>query len=160
VIHVKGDIWDIAMIAVQAGPIAIGHGVNCRGVWGAGIAVQFKGQFPKAYLGYQDVCNELPIDELIGQHQICQEQLKINTLLSRQVFVVNLFSQVNPGSDARLTAIKTALDGAFEYFRSMALYFPLIIPMIGAGIGGLTQDEVLGLFNQYDDRLVVVEYDR
>lgn len=161
-IHVKGDIWDIARIAAQAGPIALGHGVNCRGVMGAGIALQFREQFPTLYNGYMALFQDptlLP-ENILGDRQMFSTHLMVTPLVSRPVIAVNLFTQVNPGADARLDAIKKALDKTFEYFRAMVVTYPLIIPMIGAGIGGLHRDEVLGLFAQYDHRLVVVEYDK
>lgn len=34
------------------------HACNCRGSWGAGIAVQFKQRFPLAYQNYNQLCNK------------------------------------------------------------------------------------------------------
>lgn len=33
------------------------HGCNAQGVWGRGIAAEFKKRFPKSYFQYTDLCN-------------------------------------------------------------------------------------------------------
>lgn len=35
------------------------HACNCQGVWGRGIAKDFREKFPLAYEGYKNSCNEL-----------------------------------------------------------------------------------------------------
>lgn len=47
----------------------LAHACNCKGVWGAGIASQFRLLFPKAYREYQFACNNhhnFPLGELLG----------------------------------------------------------------------------------------------
>lgn len=46
-----GSLFD-----VQSG--YLGHACNCRGVWGSGIAVDFKRLFPEAFLAYSNRCQE------------------------------------------------------------------------------------------------------
>ena len=48
-IEKTGNLFD-------SGYHAIGHGVNCRGIMGAGIAVEFKDRFPKNYQEYVTKC--------------------------------------------------------------------------------------------------------
>jgi len=51
IVYKKGNLFDVK------DPIAILlHACNCKGVWGSGIAVEFKRRFPAAYKDYQRRC--------------------------------------------------------------------------------------------------------
>jgi ADP-ribose 1''-phosphate phosphatase len=50
VTYVKGDLFNAPKGSVLA------HACNCEGVWGAGIAVEFKRRFPKAHEAYRRDC--------------------------------------------------------------------------------------------------------
>lgn len=158
-IHVKGDLFEIARIASQAGQIALGHGVNCRGVMGAGIALEFRDRFPANYTEYRHQCY-LFGDGLAGSSVIVNDVLEINKFKFRPITIVNLFSQIETGPDAKINLLTAALIDAFTDLRQQGLTIPLLIPMIGAGIGGLTPSQVLEVFDTFEDNLVVVEYDR
>lgn len=51
---VKGDIFDLA----PKGAYLL-HACNCQGVWGSGIAKQFKEKYPLDYLDYNNFCKVL-----------------------------------------------------------------------------------------------------
>lgn len=42
------------------------HACNSQGVWGSGIALEFKKRFPEAYKYYKTVCDESRHDNLVG----------------------------------------------------------------------------------------------
>jgi len=46
----KGSLFDAPEDFVLA------HACNCRGVWGSGVAVEFKKRFPLAYQDYREEC--------------------------------------------------------------------------------------------------------
>lgn len=50
IIYKKGSLFD-----APKGSILV-HACNMKGVWGSGIAVQFKQRFIKSYLKYSDTC--------------------------------------------------------------------------------------------------------
>lgn len=105
---------------------AIGHGVNVRGVMGAGIAVEFKKRFPKNYKAYHNAC----VTGLFraGETYIYQDN---------GIYVTNIAAQDQPGANATYKYLMTAaLDAALELtdFYDQSL---LAIPQIGCGIGGL-----------------------
>lgn len=53
IIYKKGNLFDAA-----GGPNSIlAHAVNCKGVWGSGIATEFKRLFPSSFEDYYQLCN-------------------------------------------------------------------------------------------------------
>lgn len=87
------------------------HACNAQGVWGSGIAVEFKKRYPMAYVQYQDVCQRplsyqrtgygtplaqsvheqhrvgiLITSENYGKLKDSVEQIKINTTLALDSF--------------------------------------------------------------------------
>lgn len=49
----RGDLFQ------AGGPKSIlVHACNCMGVWGSGIAVEFRNRYPHAYEDYKDVCRK------------------------------------------------------------------------------------------------------
>ncbi|KKY29179.1 putative ladp-ribose 1 phosphate phosphatase [Phaeomoniella chlamydospora] len=50
--EIKGDLFDVQEDAVLI------HACNCQGVWGAGIAKEFKKKYPKAFGIYKAHCDE------------------------------------------------------------------------------------------------------
>ncbi len=109
---------------------AIGHGVNTKGVMGAGIAKQFKERYPRMYAAYRSVCYEYILNpgDVFPWRQPGQT-------------IYTIASQQEPGRDAKyhwLTTgtAKTLMDMEERGMRTIAL------PQIGCGIGGLEWDGV------------------
>lgn len=51
-IHKKMSLFDAPELSILT------HACNCRGSWGAGIALEFQKRFPLAYATYQKACKE------------------------------------------------------------------------------------------------------
>jgi ADP-ribose 1''-phosphate phosphatase len=51
--HKKMNLFDAPELSILA------HACNCRGSWGAGIALEFQKRFPKAHKTYQSACKEV-----------------------------------------------------------------------------------------------------
>jgi ADP-ribose 1''-phosphate phosphatase len=49
----KGSLFD-----VKDPKAILAHACNCKGVWGSGIAVDFKQKFPKAFIHYEADCKK------------------------------------------------------------------------------------------------------
>lgn len=83
----------------------IGHGVNCQGVMGSGVALAIRKKFPKAYEEYIQLCSEKKPEELLGTVQMVK--------ITDELYIANLFTQLNFGGDggvyASLDAIKNAV---------------------------------------------------
>jgi O-acetyl-ADP-ribose deacetylase (regulator of RNase III) len=129
VIHKTGDLF-------TTDAFAIGHGVNGVGVMGAGVALEFRARFPKMYAEYQSMCER-------GYNGIGEVFL----YKENETLICNMFTQVFPGSNAKLTALRMALDKTLEalFVRGIET---LAIPRIGSGIGGLKWEDTLAMIER------------
>lgn len=112
---------------------AIAHGVNTRGVMGAGIAKAFRERYPDMYSHYRRECQfgrlqpgglmaYLPADGEFG-------------------VVYNVASQKNTGPDAKIEWLGAGLDSALRDAETRG-FGKIAMPRIGTGIGGLDWEEV------------------
>lgn len=120
----EGDLFD------QPDVTAIGHGVNTVGVMGAGIAVLFRRKYPEMYRQYVLWCDTGAL-----QPGGCMPWEADGR------FIFNIASQKEPGSNATVQWLASGLTTAIAQARTIGLS-KLAIPRIGAGIGGLTWDQV------------------
>lgn len=140
-IHKNGSLFDS-----DAGYFA--HGVNTKGVMGAGIAALFRAHFPGMYQKYHADC----ISGLVkpGNYSVDRE-----TYRGREVMVVNLASQDNPGPDASYEWLAEAvLPFAHRAMakENVAMHGDVVaIPEIGCGIGGLEWPVVEELLQAVED---------
>jgi len=109
----------------------IGHGVNCDGVMGAGIAKAFREQFPENYRWYRSNCLQSSLHA--GDAFVWRENDKM---------IMNFASQDRPGHHAKYPWLFSALyNGASVLSRDGDLKgeygTTIAIPEIGCGIGGL-----------------------
>lgn len=63
----KGDLFSAPTGTILA------HACNCKGVWGSGIAVEFKKRFPEAFRQYADDCGRYG-DSLAGKTRVYREK--------------------------------------------------------------------------------------
>lgn len=147
----KGDLF-----AVEAD--VIGHGTNCVGAMGAGIAKAFAAKFPIMYAQYRRDC-------VLGKYVPGD----FMTFYENDVHGVNLFSQDQTGADARYEAIATSVIGVSQRLSRTYLTDSdgshrntvLAIPLIGCGIGGLKFNDLYwavynaaSLFSNIDYKIV------
>jgi O-acetyl-ADP-ribose deacetylase (regulator of RNase III) len=109
---------------------ALGHGVNCAGVMGAGIAKTFKEKYPNNYFNYRAACQTGRLNP--GEVFVGSEQ---------GMFIYNMASQNRPGRDASYIWLVSSAYTAAEDAVKMGLD-RIAIPMIGCGIGGLQWPKV------------------
>lgn len=109
---------------------AIGHGCNCRGHMGAGVAAVVRREFPEAFRQYASAC---------AMGNLVPGSLDHWHAGDRHVF--NLATQLDPGADARLDAIESSVKMMLRLARVHGLA-EVAIPWLGCGIGGLTRAEV------------------
>ena len=127
--HITGDLF-------TAGIPVIGHGVNCQGVMGSGIAPEFKRRYPNMYQAYKNQCRA---GKLTLGHMYPYPN-------HDGVTVLNLATQHKTGPNADLTAIHTSLTEAIRYCEQNNIT-EFAIPRIGAGIGGLNWADVNNAIN-------------
>lgn len=147
VIEITGDLLK------QPFP-AIGHGVNCQGVMGAGIAKAFADKWPELEMAYKIKCGR---GEIVPG-TVYPFQVKDGPL------VLNLASQNMPGPDAKLQWLESAYGHALDILLSKGID-TFGLPLIGCGIGGLKEEDVLyslrqitSVYSNLGFTLVVVRY--
>lgn len=112
---------------------AIGHGVNCKGVMGSGIAPLFKKRWPKMYDHYKAACD--------GRFLLPGQVIPWQVSPSGNRWVYNIASQYQPGADARLSFLRAGLEYVKFHMQEKDIE-RLGLPRIGAGIGGLNYEDV------------------
>lgn len=115
---------------------ALGHGVNTKGVMGAGIAVEFRRRYPQMYDHYRETCRRGALQP--------GDTLPWFDGPSRR-FVFNMASQDKTGADAKLAWLESSLGESCATLAQFELT-TLAVPRIGCGIGGLKWDDVLPVF--------------
>jgi O-acetyl-ADP-ribose deacetylase (regulator of RNase III) len=121
--EIKGDLFELGLPA-------IGHGVNCQGVMGAGIARVFRMKYPDMYEAYKVQCDSGRIT--LGG---------IMSWKAGDVTILNLATQFNPGADATLWAVMASVRTALAFCVKNDI--PVLgLPRIGCGIGGLLWHDV------------------
>lgn len=119
---------------------AIGHGVNTRGVMGAGIATVFKKLWPEMYAEYRTLCQSGKL--VAGGFFPWQDPVSGK-------WVYNLASQDLPGPDARIEWLATAAHSALTHARDNDV-IEIALPAIGCGIGGLELEDVKTCLTQVE----------
>lgn len=122
VAHRKGDVLTAP---------AFGHGCNCKGAMGAGVAALVRDRFPEAHAEYVKLCRSGVFKPGVVHHAV-----------ERGVHVFNLATQEFPGPDARVEWIEASVGRALEMCESLGIP-ELAIPWLGCGIGGLARPLVL-----------------
>lgn len=122
-ISVTGDLFELDLPA-------LGHGCNCAGSMGAGIAKQFRQRFPEMYREYRQRCQRGAFT--LGDIFVWQGD---------GLVIYNLATQPVPRPSATLDAIGTSIRAALTDADRRGL--PRVgVPRIGAGLGGLAWPDV------------------
>jgi O-acetyl-ADP-ribose deacetylase (regulator of RNase III) len=146
--EITGDLFD-----PSHGFEAIGHGVNLKGVMGAGIAKTVSDRYPAIMEPYRQACRTG--DLALGGHQVWEAP--------DGLLIVNLATQQELGRDARLWAVADSVTAALDDLEGRGIR-RFGVPQLGAGIGGLEWTQVRAELERIaagaDIDLVAVTYDR
>lgn len=127
-IHKTGDIF-------TTNTNVIGHGVNCHGIMGSGIAVTVRTTFPDVYEAYRHQC----------EHDNDEARLSGGDMFPYQsengVWVLNLASQEKPGRNAQYDFLTESALKAFQWCEENFIS-AFSLPRIGSGVGGLNEEAV------------------
>lgn len=117
--QIEGDLFD------YEGP-AIGHGVNTKGVMGAGIATEFKRRWPGMFDQYKEYCDN---GQLVpgGTYVYRAEDGRA---------ICNLATQEIPGPDAQYPWLVASVMHTMNELIRLNIR-EIAIPRLGCGIGGL-----------------------
>jgi O-acetyl-ADP-ribose deacetylase (regulator of RNase III) len=133
---------------------AIAHGVNMRGVMGAGIAKEFRDKFPVMYGTYKALC----------EHDAVSDMRVMPWKVKQGQYVMNIFSQVEPGANAKIELISAGVIRSINFLVDRGIN-KMSMPWIGCGIGGI-EDEILelelrGIMSCYkEDTFILTVFDK
>jgi O-acetyl-ADP-ribose deacetylase (regulator of RNase III) len=134
------------MIKLQQGDIlhadaeAIVNTVNCVGIMGRGIALQFRKAFPENYKAYKAACNR-------GELQPGKMFVFDLNRFQHPRFIINFPTKRHWRGKSRIEDIKVGLKALIEEVRRLKIQ-SIAIPPLGCGLGGLDWDEVRPLIEQ------------
>lgn len=111
---------------------ALGHGVNCHGIAGGGVAKIMSEKYPKSIQVYQLWCKgEDPFSQSWTAHPgsalLVQDKGK---------WILHCASQYHPGPDAREGWLHASLTRGLRLLDDKDIK-TVAVPLIGGGIGGI-----------------------
>lgn len=113
---------------------ALVNTVNCVGVMGRGIALQFKKAFPDNYKKYAAACKR---DEVRPGRMFVSETGQ----LTNPRYIINFPTKRHWRDQSRMEDIDAGLGALAGEIRSRAIH-SIAIPALGSGLGGLNWPEV------------------
>lgn len=123
----KGDI-------LKADAEALVNTVNCVGVMGRGIALQFRKAYPENYTAYKNMCDRKQLQP--GKMHI----FNLNRLYNPR-YVINFPTKRHWKGKSRMDDIEVGLQTLVEEVRKRNIH-SIAIPPLGCGLGGLKWEDV------------------
>lgn len=112
--------------------------VNCVGVMGAGLALQFKNFYPQMFAEYKRRCN-------LSQVKI--GDLDLHYLNNEQV-IINFPTKLHWRDPSKMEYLVAGLAMFATYYNLIGVD-SVAFPLLGVGNGGLPEDEVVLLMESY-----------
>ena len=128
---------------------ALVNTVNCVGVMGRGIALQFKRNYPDNFKAYELACKRNEV--ITGQMFI----FELNRLVNPK-YIINFPTKRHWRGASRIEDIEAGLVDLVDEIIERGIS-SIAIPPLGAGLGGLEWDEVKGRIEVALSRLTDVE---
>ena len=113
---------------------AIVNTVNCVGVMGKGIALQFKHKFSDNFKAYQAACKT-------GEVCIGRMFVHDNGALARPHYIINFPTKDHWRGNSRIEFIQSGLVDLVAQLERLQIK-SIAVPPLGCGNGGLEWDEV------------------
>ena len=132
------------MIEYQTGDLltsdaeALVNTVNCVGVMGKGIALEFKKAFPDNFKDYAKACKR---DEVYPGRMFITERL------GNPKFIVNFPTKRHWRAKSRISDVESGLTALADEIRTRQIR-SIAIPALGSGLGGLDWEAVRSLIDQ------------
>lgn len=123
----RGDI-------LKANAEALVNTVNCVGIMGRGIALQFRKKFPDNYAEYRDLCDKGKL--MIGTMLVHD----LHSLMNPR-YIINFPTKRHWKGKSRIEDIEAGLKTLAEEVRALGIR-SIAIPPLGCGLGGLKWNDV------------------
>lgn len=141
---------------LKSGADYICHQVNCKGVMGAGLALQIRQLYPKLYEEYKNLCSILGINLFGKTSTYIDYNLKSKNYLTTRI--INMFAQdgyrkdkVQTNYEAFESCVREVIELAdgnnYDIFYSPVIAFPY---KIGCGLAGGDWNIVEDIIKKYD----------
>lgn len=114
---------------LQADAEALVNTVNCVGIMGRGVALQFKNAFPENYKAYEAACDR-------GEVQPGKMFVFETGWLTNPKHIINFPTKRHWKGKSRIEDIETGLSALLSEIRKRGIR-SIAIPPLGAGLGGL-----------------------
>ena len=125
--HRTGDIF-------EADVEALVNSVNCVGVMGRGIALQFKNAFPENFKAYERACKR---DEVQPGRMLVYESGK----MTNPRYIINFPTKRHWRARSRIEDIEAGLDALAAEIKTRNIR-SIAIPPLGSSLGGLDWSDV------------------
>jgi len=123
----QGDVLD-------ADAEALVNTVNCVGIMGRGIALQFRKAFPENYKAYEAACHRKEVRPgMVLVHDLNR--------LQNPRYVINFPTKRDWKGKSRMEDINSGLKALVAEVRNRGIH-SLAVPPLGCGLGGLDWDKV------------------
>jgi O-acetyl-ADP-ribose deacetylase (regulator of RNase III) len=119
---------------LQADTEALVNTVNCVGVMGRGIALQFRKAFPDNFKAYEAACER---DEVRPGKMLVFE----TGLLTGPRYIINFPTKRHWKGNSRMEDIDAGLSDLIDEVRTRGIR-SIAVPPLGCGLGGLNWNEV------------------
>src|SRR5664279_4826642 len=127
IIHAHGDL-------LASDVDALVNTVNCVGVMGKGIALQFKRRYPQMFKSYAAACGN-------GEVQIGRMFVVSTEALDGPRYVINFPTKKHWRSPSKIEYVEAGMDDLRRVIKALDLR-SVAIPPLGAGNGGLDWAQV------------------
>lgn len=119
---------------LEADVEALVNTVNCVGIMGKGIALQFKQTFPENFIEYSKACrsNQVQLGRMFT--------VLLNSFINPK-YIINFPTKQHWKERSRLNNIRTGLESLVAEVENLNIK-SIAIPPLGCGNGGLRWDEV------------------
>jgi len=113
---------------------ALVNTVNCVGIMGKGIALQFKQAYPENFKAYKKACDDNEVK--IGKMFITE-----NSQFFQPRFIINFPTKIHWKEKSKLEYIEKGLDDLIQQIKRLGIK-SIAIPPLGCGNGGLNWEDV------------------
>ena len=142
----RGDIFEENVTAIV-------NPVNCVGVMGKGLALEFKKRFPANYQAYQEACSNSLV--VLGRVYI----FKTNSIHGLK-YILNFPTKHHWKDRSRIKDIENGLNDLMGVLLEFEIG-SVAIPALGCGLGGLDWKDVSKLieetFSDVNKKIIVFE---